>query len=122
VGARAADGKGPRATAPCRRALSGAEGAPARGGGGRARGLSRGGGCCAQNEERGARTRKRERGSTAGWCSGPVALGVGLTASSKDDDDGGATLDEEDGAARRRLGQDRRWRGEEKKKKGLCPL
>jgi len=73
--------------------------------------------------ERRAQTRKRERRSTAGWCSGPVALGVGLTAASKDDDDGGATLDEEDGAARRRLGQDRRWRGEEKKKtEGLCPL
>jgi len=69
------------------------------------------------NEEREARTNKkeRERGSTTGWCSGPVALGVGLTAASNDDD-GGATLDEEDGAARRRLGQDGRWRGEEERR------
>ena len=99
MGARAADGEGPRATAPSRRALSGAEGAPAHGGGGRDRGLSRGVGR-AQNEEREARANKKERETEYGG----VVLGAGGARSWVDGGEQGRRRRRRDVGRRRRSG------------------
>jgi len=98
--------------------LSGAEGTPARGGGGRARWLAKR--RARANEERGGRgARKQEREREYGGVVLGVALGVGLTVASKDDDDGGATLDVEDGAAVVRASSTRERR---RRKKGTFSL
>jgi len=95
--------------------LSGAEGAPARGGGGRARGLAR----------RQARANEKERGSRGAGPYGGVVLGAALGV--VDDGEQGRQqrqgrqrdVDEEDGAAAGRARSTRAWWRRRKKGSAL---